>query len=581
MHLTTIGRRRMLAGLAALAGIIGGSAQAQPPAAAPAAAPAVPPPPPPAEVKVDKATGSLIVPIGGAVRFDPKAGNKAIFDAFVRNEEILQTRYGPPDPRSIILIGRAPGLTQLTLTFEDKSQARFEVVVQPDFDLLRSVIKRTVPTANVDVVPGAGNAVVLTGFVTRPEDSDTVVRIASTFVGGVTQNVINAIQIGGAQHVLIDVTIAQVDRTELRERGFSFGVNGGTFGISSVVGGLVTSNVATNLFSGGAALAAPVLPGSNANIIAGIVPANTLLALRALRTEGVAKFLSEPKVTVQSGRPAFLRAGGQQAVLGPSSGINGPGVVLENVGTQLEVLPIVFGNGKIYLEVNPQFRSVNAGRGVTTAFGFTPGFNEQQTRSSILLESGQTYAIGGLLETSSQASAEKVPYLGDLPWIGFAFSNVRSEEREEELLILVTPRLVEALDCNQVPKRIPGKETRTADDYELFIESLIEAPRGQRKVWNGRTYNPAYRNSETNSLYPCVGGNCPGGVTSGMLVQGGYLATGPATQPALTIKPTPPVTPNPVQPAGGPAAGEPIPAPAVEPATAPTPAPVVVPVPQP
>ena len=245
----------------------------------------------------------------------------------------------------------------------------------------------------------------------------------------------------------------------------------------------------------------PCGTGSNANILAGIVPAQFTGALRALKTEGVAKFLSEPKVVTQTGRPAFIRAGGQQAVLSPSSGINGPGVQLLPVGTELEVLPIVHGNGKIYLEVNPRVSSVNNGRGITTAFGFTPGFNEQQTRSSIMLESGQTFAIGGLLETTVQANAQKVPYLGDLPVIGAAFSSVSHDERETELLILVTPRLVEPMDGQQVGRRLPGKESRSPDDYELFVESLLEAPRGCRKPWVNGRYVPAYR-SGNNAAAP-------------------------------------------------------------------------------
>jgi pilus assembly protein CpaC len=541
MHLTTIARRRLLAGLTAVAGMIGGSAAAQPPAPPAAAAPTAAP----AEAKIDKQTGALIVPLGGAVRFTP--GKRVIADVFIRNQDVVAARFDPASPRTLVLTGLMSGASQIIVTFDDKSKATFDVVVQPDYDLLRNVIRRAVPTANVDVIPGVGNVIVLTGYITRPEDSDTIAKIASSAVGGNIRNVINNLQIGGAQHVLIDVTIAQVDRTELRERGTSFGVQGTTFGISSVLGGLGINTIgAATGTTGGLG---GITPAATANLVAGIVPANTLIALRALRTEGLAKFLSEPKVITQTGRPAFLRAGGQQAILSPSSGINGPGVVLENVGTQLEVLPIVLGNGKIYLEVNPQFRSVNTGRGITTAFGFTPGFNEQQTRSSVLMESGQTFAIGGLLEMQVQNTAEKVPYLGDLPLVGFAFSSVRAEERETELLVLVTPRLVDAMDCAQVPRRVPGKETRSPDDYELFIESLIEAPRGQRTVRSGGCYNPAYKCDPTVAGFPCQGNVCTG--VNGVGVAGAGCATGNCAPAPAPVVPGAPPAALPTLPAGG------------------------------
>jgi pilus assembly protein CpaC len=540
MRLTTLLRRRVIAGAVSLAGLLGGTALAQPPAAIPTA-----------DVKVDKNTGALIVPLGGVVKF---AAAKGITDTLVQNEDVLGARPDPMNPKGLLLTGRQAGATRMTLTFEDRTRAMYDVIVQPDYDLLRSVIRRTVPTAAVDVVPGVGNTIILTGYVTRPEDSALIERIAGSAVGGGQGaqggGVVNALQIGGSQHVLIDVTVAQVDRTELRERGVSFGTQGTTVGVSSILGGLGLSNIGAAGTAGGFA----VTPSSTANIVVGIVPNSTLVALRALRTEGLAKFLSEPKVITQSGRPAQLLAGGQQAVLGQASGINGPGVVLEQVGTQVNVIPVVLGNGKIYLEVTPRFRSVNNGRGVTTAFGFTPGFNESSVQSSVLMESGQTYAIGGLIESSTQGSAEKVPVLGDVPFLNTLFSNVRYEDRETEMLILITPRLVDAMDCNQVPKRVPGRETRSPDDYELFLESILEAPRGQRKVWNGKCYVPAYKCGPSASSFPCEGNVCAGGVggcatgsgcaTGTVPVVGVAAARPPMRMPSTLPEPAPVVVPT-------------------------------------
>ncbi len=482
MHLISNRRRRWMASLAVLTGLAGSTvAVGQQPNKPPVGG---------VDVKVEPRTGALLVPLGGLAKFDPKT-NKLITDITLSNGDVLDARPIAPDLKKIDLVGKLGGATQLTVTFEGGTKAVYTVVVQPDYEQLKFVIKQAVPTANVEIIPGVGNVIVISGTVFQPGDADIVIRIASSAVGGNVGNVINAIQIGGTQQVMIDVVVAQVDRTMLRERGFAFQAGGQSFGISSILGGLASSSVT----AGGLPNFAT---GANANIVSGIVPGQFTGALRALRTEGVAKFLSEPKITTQTGRAAFFRAGGQQAVLSPSSGINGPGVTLTPVGTELEVLPIVYGDGRIYLEVNPRISTVNNGRGITTAFGFSTGFNETQVRSSITLQSGQTYAIGGLLETTVQASAQKVPYLGDLPLLGAAFSSMTHDERETELLILVTPRLVEPLNSCQVPRRVPGKETRSPDDYELFVEQLLEAPRGARKIWNGKEYVPAYRHAENN-----------------------------------------------------------------------------------
>ena len=556
MHLTTIFRRRMLAGLAAFCGISGvmatGNALGQapmPPAAKDKEKDA-------GDVKVGK-LGELVVPIGGLATFDPKTGF-LITDIELSNGDVLDAKAIAPGLTKVQLIGKLGGASKVTITFENKTKATYTAIVQPDYEQLKFVLKRAVPTASIDVIPGVGNVIILSGSVSRPEEADTAIRIASSAVGGATTNVINALNIGGSQHVLIDVTVCQVDRTELKERGFAFGVFGSNFTASSVLGGVASLPPA-----GGAAGGNPLQIGS-ANIAFSIVPGQFVGALRALRTEGLSKFLSEPKLTTLSGRPAFLRAGGRQAVLSPTVGLGGAGAVLEPFGTELEVLPIVLGNGKIYLELNPRITAVNNGNGITTSSGFTPGFTEQSTRTSVTLEPGQTFAIAGLLETTVQANAQKIPYLGDLPLIGTAFSSVTHQERETELLILVTPRLQEPMNCNQVAGRVPGRETRTVDDYELFLEGLIEAPRGQRKVWNGKGagYNVAWK-CDPNG-FPCIGNVCgaakggtctnPACGTHGTPVQTGLRAPAPVVAAPVVIVPQGGYTPVPipVAPAGYP-----------------------------
>jgi pilus assembly protein CpaC len=562
MHLTSTLRRRIAAGLVALAGWTGPATALQPPDL-----PGMNQGGDPAEAKVDAKTGALIVPLGGVVKFTPP-GMKPIRDITNRNEEVLDARVDVRSPEAVILVGKRGGATQLILVLggkDDEVRVAYDVVVQPDFELLRSVIRRTVPTATVDIIPGPGSSVVLTGFVSKPEDSDTILRIATDAVGGRQNNLINAIQVGGSQHVLIDVVVALVNRSEARSRGFDFGVttrNGAGYG--STVSGLLTSFGGTGpgggaagggmagggVAAGGAAGAggavggggAPsfsLLPNGGANIVFGFVPPGFIGALQALRGENLVKFVSEPRVVTQTGRPAFLRVGGRQAILGPASGINGPGAELYPFGTEVEVLPIVMGNGRIYLEINPRISSVNQNLGIDTAFGATPGFNEQQTRSSVTMESGQTFAIGGLIETQVSASARKVPLLGDIPYLGTLFSSVVHTEAETEYIVLVTPRLVEPMDCAQVPHRLPGMETRSPDDYELFLEGLLEAPRGQRQVWTNKKYNAAYKCDPTYGKYPCVGPLCTGGY-NGCLPAGGPVVT--TSTPAGAASPTP-VTP--------------------------------------
>jgi pilus assembly protein CpaC len=465
---------------------------------------------PPAKADVDK-TGAIIVPLGGLVSFDPKIGDALPTDILVSTDAVLGAKLDPSDPKKLLLTGKSAGLSQLTVALKDKPALKFDVVVQPDLAQLRNLIRRTVPTANVDVQPGVGNVIILSGYATTPADVAIIERLANSAVGAQANNVINAIQIGGVQQVQIDVVIASVDRNMLRARGFDFVLPGGGNGtsFSSLVSGLLGNQQQQMGGGGGAAGQAPIF-SANANLQLAITPGKFFGALQALRTEGVAKFLAEPRVVTQTGRPAFFRAGGQQAILSGTSGITGPGVQLVPFGTQLEVVPIVYGNGQIWLDISPTVTAVSQGLGITVGGATSPGFTEQTVRSTVLLESGQTFAIGGLIQTTVNASANKVPVLGDLPFVGAGFSSVSYQQRESELVILVTPRLVGPMDQCQAPKRLPGQETRTPDDYELFLENILEAPRGQRKVWNGKCYNAPYKCDPTVGKYPCAGNVCTG-----------------------------------------------------------------------
>lgn len=298
MHRNLLTARRTLAGLAAAAGLFGGQAVAQPPQGQP-------PAPPAAEAKVDKNTGSVLVPFGSQVRFTPPDG-KNIKEVFIRTPNIAFVRTDPTTPRTLVLFGQSPGVTALDVRFEDGGQQTFTVVVQPDYALLEQTIRRSVPNANVQVVAGVGRVIILTGFVTQPEDAETIVQIARRFTDA-REDVINNIRIGGSQHVSIEVTIAQVDRTELRERGTAFAISGTTAGFSSVLGGLGVSNV---IGGAGVGVAGALTPSPSANLQFGIVPAGFVGALRASRRRG---WPSSPAARRSSPRPGGRRSSGSAA----------------------------------------------------------------------------------------------------------------------------------------------------------------------------------------------------------------------------------------------------------------------------
>jgi type II/III secretion system protein len=151
---------------------------------------------------------------------------------------------------------------------------------------------------------------------------------------------------------------------------------------------------------------------ADAKLIARAIDARQLTKLLAAlhdgRENGTAKVLAEPKLVTLSGRPSHFLSGGQVMVPRPKDGK--VEMVPRDVGTELDILPIVKMDGRIYLEANLTVRFVNHGKGITTSFGVVPGFDEQSMRTSVELKSGQTFAIGGSVQTvtSDSKTEEKV-----------------------------------------------------------------------------------------------------------------------------------------------------------------------------
>jgi pilus assembly protein CpaC len=492
-------------------------------------------------------TGAVTVPIGGQVRFQMKS-KKRIAEAFNENDRVVRVLADATDPSYLILIGQQAGTSRLELTDADGTKENYLIVVQRDLEMLRNLIRKTVPTAMVEITPigEQGTSVILSGYVAAEPDRDIIAQLAAALGLRVAVNTVTVGGGGNVPHVQLDLTLAKVDRSRARSRGANFIVNGSDLSVGSLLGGLIGlgagggGGVGT-VTAGGAPgvipTAASTVPSASANIIAGFAPSQIQLVLSALKTEGLAKLVAAPTIVARSGEEADILVGGQVPVISAAAGINGPGVTYRPVGTELRFLPIVYGNGKIHLTVSPRVAQVNNTQALVTSFGTSPAFEEQRMTTSVIVEPGQTIAIGGLIQTSQQGTVTKIPCLGDIPYLGVLFSFATQTEQEIELIILLTPRLVDPADCNQMPKALPGSETRAPDDYEFYLETILEAPRGQRQIWNGDEYVPAWKSGPSASIYPCPGGamgpvNCPDGKcpTPGA-VPGGVVAPPPAMLP--------------------------------------------------
>lgn len=450
------------------------------------------------------------------------------------NPKIVRVNAFPNDPRKVKITGITPGRSKIVFTgytdkdMKDLHDETFDIEVTSDEDEFRveqrkkflELIRQTAPLANIDVVvagPTGANTIFITGNVQSHETVQQVLETARAIFGQ-TVNIVNGMRVGGVQQVEVDVVICSINRSKARTMTFNWSINRPDFFLSSILNATnFTANVNTIPIT--TVLANQTTTGGNI-VFGSLTNSGAFFGfLQALRTDGLAKLQAEPKVVTLSGRPAQFVSGGETPIL-TQTGLGGPSVAYRTFGTTITVLPIVLGNGKIHLEIAPLVSQINAANGVTIAGAngstVVPGFDTQGAQVAIQCEDGQTVAIGGLIQHVTSGTAVKVPVLGDMPFVGAAFRSVSYSDKENELIILVTPRLIDPMGCDQLPPRYLTRQTRSPDDFELYLEGLLELPRGQRQTCSP---NGCYVAPHLNERlgFPCndASGACGPGVLRG------------------------------------------------------------------
>jgi hypothetical protein len=203
--------------------------------------------------------------------------------------------------------------------------------------------------------------------------------------------------------------------------------------------------------------------------------------LRALRKAGTARIMGDPRVVTLNGRRAevFLSDG---EVPVPCMDNNGAETIdYVEYGTRIAFLPIVKGNGKIYLEVRPELKTPCPTAGTTIGTTTVPGFNMQSANVAVEMAEGQTLTIGGL----TACEDGHLPILGSVPFIGSLLQQIDFGSEEQEVVIMVTPRLVNPTECttgNHIPcnKSVAANPKTTTQANPLLIDDLVE-------IWQGMT----------------------------------------------------------------------------------------------
>ncbi|MEN1679503.1 MAG: pilus assembly protein N-terminal domain-containing protein [Planctomycetota bacterium] len=384
----------------------------------------------------------------------------------VNNPELLTVT--PLSATQVQVAAKKAGVTAINLWDEEGNIHSVDVFVYGDVRELEHALKTQFPNSSVKVYRYS-NALVLTGFIDRPDYVTPIVELAQDY----SPKVINNISVGGVQQVLLKVKIFEVSRTKLRTFGNDFGWLGGNGGFfSSGVSGLLsnTTNAAAGAVqtitdSGGQSVEFGIVNGSN----------QFFGLLDALQQHNLAKILAEPNIVAVSGRPAQFNEGGEIPILIPQ-GLGQVSIEYKPFGTQVDFLPIVLGNGNIRLEVRPRVSDLDPSNGVSLNNVNIPALTVREVDTAVEMKAGQTFALAGLIQRRTEAINRGLPILADMPVLGMPFRRVTEDVNEIELLIMVTPEFVDAMDPHEVPRCYPGSGTMSPNNHELYCEGKIEVP---------------------------------------------------------------------------------------------------------
>lgn len=376
-------------------------------------------------------------------------------------------------PRQIYLTGKASGATNLTLWDKtDRVLKIYDLSVSPDYSRLKVLIHQVLPDeADIKVIP-AHDSVTLAGTVSSPENLGRALAIAETFA---PEKVVNLMQIGGVQQVLLEVKVAEMSRTVLKQLGFNltYLMKDGTF-LYTFMNNLVELNNLT-----GPLPLSPLANMGNLEIsqsVNGMFRAingeNVLTGfLDALKQDGLVKILAEPNLICLSGQEADFLAGGEIPVPIPQ-GLGTVAIEYKKYGVSLKFKPTVLGEGLINVDVSPEVSELDPTNGVNIENFIIPALTTRKASTSVELRDGQSFAIAGLLKDTVRNTIDKYPVLGELPVLGMLFRSTAFNKSETELIIIVTPRLAKPLDMAK--QTLPTDNYVEPNDAELYLLGLLE-----------------------------------------------------------------------------------------------------------
>jgi len=353
-------------------------------------------------------------------------------------------------PVEVVITAKSAGTSSLVLWTMTGQKKMFTVLADVDVAGLREALQQALPGDQVEVEAQQAR-IHLSGVVNSDAAAEEAARLATVY----SKDVVNSL-IVDARHlpqIQLQVRIAEIDRSKLN----AFGIN--LFSLGKNSGAATTGQFGPPSFM--------TQNGSNTAVISDFLNLFYFnfdhgigATIKDLQNKGILEILAEPNLTTLHGRPARFLAGGEfpYPIVQPGGGVGSvPTVTVEfrPYGVKLEFTPFVNSDGTIRLKVAPEVSALDYTNQVVIAGYALPALSTRKAETEVELKDGQSFGISGILDHRTTDTLSKIPGIGDIPVLGQLFRSKNLDRSTMELVVIVTPKIIDPLNAPQTPPATP------------------------------------------------------------------------------------------------------------------------------
>jgi pilus assembly protein CpaC len=418
-------------------------------------------------------------------------------EVMVANPDIADVHAN--SPHHLTIVGKKLGSTNLRV-FNKSGGLMREVDIQVGHDLpaIRRALKNFLPSDAIGVEM-VNTSIALTGRVSSAETAEKAVRIVKDFVRtssdrpsnrpetmeNLIENgdpeILNMLQVTSGQQVMLKVRVGEINREALKNLGIDLNAVGRIDGINTIAlgtGGGIGSLVAPATSSETALSAGQfLLPGGrNPSNTRGVFTgawrpgAGTFSGLvKALERDGLFKLLAEPNLVAVSGEEAEFLAGGEIPIPVVQAGgsTNNVSIEYKPFGVAVKFTPFVISENRVRMAVQPEVSEISTENAVRVSGFDIPSISTRRAKTTIELAPGESFMIAGLIKDQLRANIDQLPGAKELPVLGALFRSNEFKRNETELVIAVTPYLVDPVRSSDI--KLPTDNFRPASQMDMFF----------------------------------------------------------------------------------------------------------------